>query len=110
VLAVVLLLGALAVAVVWRVVPRRRRRPGTPAAASPRTPPGPALAAFLRYDARLGGRRRRESESLAELAARLGPEPAAALAVVEQECYAPSPPEGAEEAAALLDRLERSPS
>ncbi|MBK5307193.1 MAG: hypothetical protein JJD92_10940 [Frankiaceae bacterium] len=68
--------------------------------------PGPALAAFLRYDGRLGERRRRPAESLSELAARLGPEPASALAVVEAECYAPTPPADAERAAAHLDRLE----
>jgi hypothetical protein len=70
----------------------------------PRGQVGPALAAFLRYDARLGERRRRPAESLAELAARLGPEEASAVAVVEVECYAARPPADAAQAAAVLDR------
>ena len=106
-LAVGLLLGALATAFVVRLV---RRRPAPSAGGDEPPEPrsvGPALTAFLRYDERLGNRRRRSSESLAELAARLGPEPAAALAVVEDECYARIPPPDAAQAAALLDRLEQ---
>ena len=105
-LAVALLAAALAVALALRAVRRRPRR--VPAGDEPPqpVPTGPALAAFLRYDERLGSRGRRPSESLAELAVRLGPEPAAALAVVEDECYAPVPPPTAEQAAAQLDRLE----
>jgi len=66
----------------------------------------PALQAFLRFDARLGSRRRRPAESLAELRHRLDPpvELAHAIELVEQECYAPYAPEQAREAAAVLDR------
>jgi transglutaminase-like putative cysteine protease len=86
-----------------RLPPAQRAGQPVPSA---RGRPGPALAAFLRYDARLGERRRRPAESLAELAARLGPGPAGALAVVEAECYAPSPPADAVRAAAVLDSLQ----
>jgi transglutaminase-like putative cysteine protease len=104
-LALLLAVTALAIAVLARLHRPRRRAPEVAAAVTQRGPVGPALAAFLRYDARLGDRRRRPAESLAELAARLGPEEAAALAVVEAECYAATPPPEAESAAAVLERF-----
>jgi transglutaminase-like putative cysteine protease len=90
------------------VVLRRRRRPAVLAGPPPLpvTATGrPALQAFLRFDARLGPRRRRPAESLGELRARLAPpaEVGAALEVVEQECYAAEPPP-VDDAAAVLDR------
>ncbi|MCU1587573.1 MAG: transglutaminase domain protein, partial [Frankiales bacterium] len=69
-------------------------------------PAGPALQAFLRLDARLGEERRREAESLRELAHRLDPGLRDALNVVERECYAPVQPRPGEVSAAVavLDR------
>ena len=104
-LAVILVGSAVGIVVLSRLHRPRRATAATASEPPPPRPRGPALAAFLRYDARLGERRRRPAESLAELAARLGPEAAAALAVVEAECYAASPPEDAEAAARTLDRL-----
>ena len=105
-LAALLLAGAVVAAVGRRLYrPRRRRRELETSPVQQPLRAGPALAAFLRFDERLGERRRRPSESLAELAARLDPEPAAALRVVEDECYAPMPPREAARAAELLDRL-----
>ena len=88
-----------------------RRRPARPVAA-PQPDPGatrPALAAFLRLDARLGAARRQPPESLGELAARLRlhPEGARAVEVVQRECYAAEPPDPAD-AVAVLDALARS--
>ncbi len=103
-----LLLTALVAAAA--VLARRRRPVATPAAvAAPiRLGGRPALAAFVRFDARLGGRRRRPAESLGELRSRLDltPEVVAAIAVVEEECYpAVGPGEAAAStAAAVLDR------
>lgn len=106
-LAAVLVLGVIGIAVVAHLYrPRRRLTPLDVARAATPGAPGPALAAFLRYDERLGPRRRRATESLAELAARLDAEPRSALAVVEAECYGASPPADAERAAQLLDRLQ----
>jgi transglutaminase-like putative cysteine protease len=111
VLALLLLLAGVGIAVSARL---RRPRPQRAEAASDQAPAagsaGPALAAFLRYDERLGQRRRRPSESLAELAARLDAEPRSALAVVETECYAATAPPEARRAAELLDRLQPTPS
>jgi transglutaminase-like putative cysteine protease len=82
----------------------RRRRPRTRRTAPPEdVAVGPALAAFLRLDARLGDRGRRHAESLAELRDRVGL-PAGALSVVERECYGPAPPD-ARSAVEVLDRL-----
>ncbi|HVE74445.1 MAG TPA: transglutaminaseTgpA domain-containing protein [Mycobacteriales bacterium] len=106
-LALALLVATAVVALALRLRPRRVR-PATPRPrlALSRTP-GPALAAFLRLDERLGVRRRRPAESLGELRDRLGlgGEPAAALTVVEEECYGATPPARAGEAAAVLDRI-----
>ena len=105
-LAVALVLVALAVVLLTGRLRRPRRAPAlTSGAAALPARAGPALSAFLRYDARLGSAGRRPSESLAELSRRLGPAPAGALAVVEEECYAATPPPQAEEAAQVLDRL-----
>ncbi|MDP9101351.1 MAG: hypothetical protein M3N21_04300, partial [Actinomycetota bacterium] len=67
----------------------------------------PALAAFLRLDARLGPRGRAGGETIAELGRRLGlvGEAAAAFDVVERECYAAAPPGEGVEAAGVLDRV-----
>ena len=69
----------------------------------------PALQAFLRYDERLGPRRRHPTESLTELQERLGlpPEVRQALSVVEQECYAAVPPPEVTEVAGVLDAAAR---
>ncbi len=91
----------LAVVLVGLLVRRRPRRVVLPVTAE--VSAGPALAAFLRFDARLGASRRRPGESLRELRARLSPVVSDALQVVEQECYAPVAPDprGAVE---VLDR------
>jgi protein-glutamine gamma-glutamyltransferase len=83
----------------------RRRRPLRPGDPEPGPPAGPALAAFLRFDARLGPHRRQPAESLGDLRARLPLAPATdeALGVVEDECYAAVPPPGAPAAAEVLD-------
>jgi transglutaminase-like putative cysteine protease len=108
-LAGLLLLTAVAIAVLARLH-RPRRAKAVDGLVPPRAvaAPGPALAAFLRYDERLGERRRRPHESLAELGRRLEDAPRSALAVVEAECYGPSPPPGAAQAAELLDQLQPS--
>lgn len=100
---------ALAAGVATALLVRRRRRPVLAAELRPlpvRTEGRPALQAFLRWDSRLGARRRRPAESLRELQARLDlpPELRAALDVVEQECYAATPPPDAARATTVLDR------
>jgi transglutaminase-like putative cysteine protease len=106
-LAALLLLCAAAVASVARA---RSARPMRLPVSLPPPPPkvGPALAAFLRYDAQLGPRRRRPAETLSDLAARLEDAPVDALRVVEVECYAAEPPGDAAAAAEALDRLAPS--
>lgn len=69
----------------------------------------PALAAFLRLDARLGAEGRQPHESLAELRERLDL-PVEALAVVEAECYSARPAPGTPAAVAVLDRLAVEPT
>jgi transglutaminase-like putative cysteine protease len=102
-----LVLAAVGIAgLAQRSRPRRRDRAERPADPAPLTASGPALAAFLRYDERLGEQRRRPQESLAELARRLDEAPRSALAVVEAECYGASPPPDAHTAAEVLDRLQ----
>ncbi len=98
-LAVLLLLLTAVIAV---VAPRRPRFRRTPQVAG-LVAGGPALQAFLRFDTRRGTARRRPAESLRELAGRVQPEVAAALKVVEQECYAPVQPD----ARAAVDVLDR---
>ena len=95
-----LLTGLVAVVRPRRPPPRRTPVTGPGATA------GPALAAFLRLDARLGALGRRPAESLGELRTRLGVQgPAAeAFGVVEQECYGALPP-AAEPAVRVLDAL-----
>jgi transglutaminase-like putative cysteine protease len=99
-LVVLALLGGL-------VVGRRPRRQPLPSTGGPRprAAPGPALSAFLRFDQRLGPTRRRQHESLRDLAFRLDPALTPALAVVEQECYGPGAPSAGQvqSAVALLD-------
>jgi hypothetical protein len=104
-LAAVLVVTALGSAVLRGRHRTRRRATDPPAYDRPVVPAtGPALAAFLRFDERLGEQRRRPQESLAELARRLDDDgPRSALAVVETECYGASPPAEAERAAAVLD-------
>lgn len=102
-----LVAGVLAVWARRRLAPvlrRRAQRPAPPAPLSAR----PGLAAFLRFDARLGALGRRRAESLTELRQRLAPpgEVADALAVVERECYAPAPPAEVAEAAEVLDATD----
>ncbi len=93
------LTGAVAAAVTRRP---RSRQAAVPTGARG----GPALQAFLRYDARQGAGRRRPGESLRELSSRVDPEVAQALEVVEQECYAPLAPD-APVAQGAVDVLER---
>jgi protein-glutamine gamma-glutamyltransferase len=97
--------GLLAVtgAVAAGLLLRRRRAPAAVAAPVVVTAGRPGLAAFLRWDARRAVRRR-PSETLAEVAARVEPPVAEALGVVEAECYAPSPPADVPSAVAVLDR------
>ncbi len=100
---------ALAASVAVGLVLRRRRRPVLAAELRPlpvRTEGRPALQAFLRWDARLGERRRRPAESLRELQVRLDlpPELRDAIDVVEQECYAATPPAEAARVTTVLDR------
>ena len=98
-LALILLLLTAVVAV---VAPRRPRFRHTPEVVG-QMAGGPALQAFLRFDTRRGSARRRPAESLRELAVRVEPEVAAALQVVEQECYAPVQPD----VRAAVDVLDR---
>lgn len=95
---------ALAVVLLRRRRVRRRQRPETGNSAVG-LDERPALAAFLRLDARLGPKARRRSESIAEMRRRLAATPAVdeALGVVEQECYGPQPPPQGRQAAAVLD-------
>jgi hypothetical protein len=98
-----LAVGLLALtALVGAVAVRRRRAPQPGRAAVVHVAGRPALEAFLRFDERLGGRRRGPAESLQELRTRLDvPERVrAALEVVEQECYAAAPPPPAAQATA----------
>ena len=99
-----LAVGLLLIALLASTLLTRRIRP--PRASRSARAPGPALEAFLRLDARLGSRRRREAESLRELGQRLDASVAEALRVVERECYGPRQPEPAEvrAAVAVLDR------
>lgn len=102
---------ALAAAVATALLVRRRRRPVLAAGLRPlpvRAEGRPALQAFLRWDARLGDRRRGPAESLRELQDRLDlpPDVRKAIEVVEQECYAATPPPGATDATAVLDRVQ----
>jgi protein-glutamine gamma-glutamyltransferase len=85
----------------WRPVRERGARTGGGTELSA----GPALAAFLRFDARLGPAARRRAESLSEMRQRFDApgEVGQALGVVERECYAPAPPPQARQAAAVLD-------
>lgn len=66
----------------------------------------PALQAFLRFDERLGARRRRPAESLRELQQRLDPPGPVrqALEAVEQECYGAVPPAQVSRVVEVLDR------
>ena len=100
-----LLLTGLVTVLLARVRPPRRT-PGQGPGSAPGAPAGPALAAFLRLDARLGAQGRRPAESIGELRTRLGAQGAAAeaLGVVEQECYGRVPPP-AEPAVRVLDGL-----
>jgi transglutaminase-like putative cysteine protease len=108
-------LGALALAVVIgtglstvgrRWLRRRRRYAGLDRG---RNGDGPILAAYLRLDIALHGveRARAPSESLGELAGRLGGfvatpgEVAAAISYLERETYGVDPPSAAESAAAI---------
>ena len=103
------LLTATALAAALTLLVRRRRPPVAARPAAPVVLPstgGPALQAFLRFDARLGSRRRRPAESLGELRDRLDlPEQVGrALDVVDEELYGPAPPARAGEVAQVLDR------
>ena len=88
----------------WRTV--RAARTGI-AAGRPVADPGrPGLAAFYRWNDRLGPSGRRPDETLNEMGRRLGPGPSGSLVVVENECYAPTPdPAASDRAATALDRL-----
>ncbi len=114
-LALVLLL---ATALVTLLVTRRGAR-SSRSGGSRRDGGGPLMAAFQRFDARLGTEARRPGESLRDLRARLangtgnvlpGIGPAVdvgpALEVLERECYAPTGPDAATVVAAVetLDR------
>ena len=95
-------------AVGWSPLVRRRpRRPAREQSDDLARAPGfegrPALEAFLRWDAGLGPARRRKTESLTELRRRLdlAPSEAAALRVVERECFGADPPPAAETAVAV---------
>ena len=105
------LLLAVVVVAGMRLLRRRPRRASSPGRAS--APPGPLLAAFLRWDQGLGLDRRRPGETLSELSQRLDlPAPVRkALQVVEQDCYSGSPPvqPQVEGAIAVLDRPKSDP-
>jgi transglutaminase-like putative cysteine protease len=93
-----LLVAAAAVGVA--VLARRPARPvGAPAPARGAS----ALAAYQRWNARLGAARRRDSETLRELGGRIGGPVVRALEVVEQELYAPVTPDP-QRAVEVLDR------
>jgi hypothetical protein len=108
-LALLLVLGAVTITLLARLYRPRPRRVSAVNEALPVLVAGPALAAFLRYDERLGDRGRRPNESLAELGRRLDEAPREALAVVEAECYGAAPPAQAPWAADLLDGLQLTP-
>ena len=93
-----LLTTAVAVATAGRRLPHPRTAGGAAVARG-----GPALQAFLRWDARQGARGRAPAESLRELAGRSDAEVARALEVVERECYAARAPDAAG-AVEVLDR------
>jgi protein-glutamine gamma-glutamyltransferase len=99
-----LAVGVLALTALTGLALRRRRPARSTTCVAVPVAGRPALAAFLRFDARLGDDRRRPQETLTELSARLAlpDDLAAALRAVEAECYAPDPPDAAP-AAALLD-------
>ncbi len=114
-LALVLLLATALVA----LLATRRGARGSRAGGGRRDGGGPLVAAFQRFDARLGTAARRPGESLRDLRARLangtgnvlpGSGPAVdvglALEVLELQCYAPTAPDAATVAAAVetLDR------
>ena len=85
---------------------RPRRADGAGGENAPVGPPPegrPALAAFLGWDARRGPARRRRTESLADLRRRLDlrPSEAAALSIVEYECFGAGPPPAADTALAV---------
>src|SRR5665213_2729180 len=103
----------IAVSTIGRAWLRRRRRYA--GVDRGRTGDGPILAAYLRLDLALHGveRARAPSESLGELASRLGGfvatpgEVAAAISCLERETYGVDPPSAAERAVAIaaFDRL-----
>ncbi len=111
-LALVVVLGT-ALSTIGRAWLRRRRRYA--GVDRGRTGDGPILAAYLRLDVALRGveRARAPSESLGELASRLGgfvatpSEVAHAIGCLERETYGIDPPSAAESAAAVavFDRL-----
>ncbi len=98
------LVAATSIAIGAAALRRRRPAPMVPDRSETATV-GPALAAFLRFNGRLGVHGRRPGETLTELAGRLGvpAELSDALLVVGQECYASVPPQAAE-AVDVLDR------
>jgi hypothetical protein len=98
---------------------RRRRRPSVltiPITQEARPGDGPALQAYMRLDAALGGRAREPEQTLRELAPHLDAagcsrtELAAALDCLERECYAIVSPAPAEVAMSVdvFDRLRAS--
>ncbi|HEY5049383.1 MAG TPA: transglutaminaseTgpA domain-containing protein [Acidothermaceae bacterium] len=111
-LALAVVIGAALSTIGRRWLRRRRRYIGIDRG---RHGDGPILAAYLRLDIALHGveRARAPSESLGELAGRLGGfvatpgEVAAAISYLERETYSVDPPSGAESAAAIavFDRL-----
>jgi transglutaminase-like putative cysteine protease len=111
-LALAVILGAALSTIARRLLRRRRRFAGVDRG---RSGDGPILAAYLRLDVALRGveRARAPSESLGELAGRLGGlvatprEVADAIRNLERETYGVDPPSAAESAAAVavFDRL-----
>ncbi len=111
-LALVLVLGLVLAGIGRRWLRRRRRFTGVDRG---RSGDGPILAAYLRLDVALHGleRGRAPTESLGELAGRLGgfvasaSEVAMAVSCLERETYGVDPPSPAESAAAIavFDRL-----
>lgn len=111
-LALAVILGTVLSAIGRSWLRRRRRYAGVDRG---RSGDGPILAAYLHLDLALHGveRARAPSESLGELAGRLGgfvatpAEVATAISCLERETYGVDPPSGAESAAAIavFDRL-----
>lgn len=111
-LVLVVVIGTVLSTIGRRWMRRRRRYAGVDRG---RVGDGPILAAYLRLDVALRGveRAREPSESLGELAGRLGGfvatpgEVAAAISYLERETYGVDPPSAAESATAiaLFDRL-----